>query len=266
MVRCLHSCSMNLLHALDRWTFASRAIPTPGPGPLSWGQEWARGVLRDPAQLLEQATTRHCPCCGFTGSFVSAKRTGLREFRCPWCKSRPRDRYLALLLDKHIKGDLEGKRVLHFAPEWPLFNRLKKSSTYIGADILKRRNANVVMDITSITAPDGAFDVIVCNHVLEHVPDHTRAMRECARVLAPSGIAFFSFPVDMSRDQTWEPPPGMPPDEVERICGWDHKRLYGRDAAQLLRDAGFKVELEQADAAEQERHRLLAEDVFFVCR
>jgi SAM-dependent methyltransferase len=234
------------------------------PGIASWAIEWARGTLRDPAQHLQRRSRRECPCCGFFGLFVSAKRGHEREFRCPQCKSRPRDRFLALLLRR--RGlDLTTKHILHFAPEWPLFNRLRGSPIYIGADIIKRRNANAVRNITAIADPDASFDVLICNHVLEHVPDDAAAMRECRRVLKPGGVAFFSVPVDMDRD-TWEPPPGTPTEEVERICGWDHKRLYGRDIVERLRAAGFSVEVDRPTEDLMRRHRILHEDVFFVCR
>ena len=235
----------------------------PAPSIASWAIEWARGTLRDPAQHLQCRSRRECPCCCFFGLFVSAKRGHEREFRCPQCKSRPRDRFLALLLGRHGL-DLTDKRVLHFAPEWPLFNRLCKSPTYVGADIIQRRNANAVRDITAIADPDASFDVLICNHVLEHVPDDASAMRECRRVLRPGGVAFFSVPVNMDRD-TWDPSPGMPVEEIERICGRDHKRLYGRDILGRLEAAGFAVEVERPTEDLMHRHRILSEDVFFVC-
>ncbi len=156
-------------------------------------------------------------------------------------------------------------RVLHFAPEWPLFNRLRRSPGYIGADIIRRRNANAVRDITALAEPDASFDALICNHVLEHVPDDATAMRECRRVLRSGGIAFFSVPVNMDQD-TWEPSAGMPTWEVERICGWDHKRLYGRDIVARLTAAGFAVQVERPTQELMHRHRILSEDVFFVCR
>ncbi len=236
-------------------------------GRLSWVEEWVRGTIRDPAQHFQSRAERHCSCCGYSGYFVSARRRHAREFRCPWCKSRPRDRFLTLLLERYGVADtLLGKRVLHFAPEWPLFNRLKSSPTYIGADIRKRPNANAVLDITAIEAADRSVDVLICNHVLEHVPDHKLAMRECRRVLDDGGIAFFSVPLDLNRPVTWEPPAGTPVEEIERICGWDHKRLYGLDFADMLAEAGFSVQLEYVGEADAERYRLLADDVFFVGR
>jgi SAM-dependent methyltransferase len=256
---------MQFLKAIERATFRRwLAIPTIGPGRASWAFEWARGSLRDPMQHHERRARRECPCCGFAGIFVSARRNGNREFRCPRCKSRPRDRFLTLLLDRYGLGDLTARRVLHFAPEWPLFNRLRHSPRYVGADIKVRRNANAVLDITAIASPEASFDVLICNHVLEHLPNDTAALAECRRVLAPGGIAFFSVPVDMDRTETWEPPPGMPKAEVERICGWDHKRLYGRDFINRLGNARFSATAVRATRAEMDRYRVLDSDVFFI--
>ncbi len=81
-----------------------------------------------------------------------------------------------------------------------------------------------------------------------------------------NGIAFFSLPIDLSRETTWEPPAGTPLAEVERICGWDHKRLYGRDFVGRLEGAGFMVSIERPTDEERNRYRLLEQDVFFVCR
>lgn len=231
---------------------------------LTWAEEWTRGTLRDPAQHFQQRTLRECTCCGYSGLFVSANLRGPREFRCPRCASRPRDRFLALLLRRHDLH-LEALRVLHFAPEWPLFRRLRNSPGYVGADIIQRRNANAFRDITAIADPDASFDVLICNHVLEHVPADAVAMRECRRVLRTGGVAFFSIPVDMECD-TWEPPIGMPVREIDRICGRDHKRLYGRDIVGRLEAAGFAVEVEHPDQELIGRHRIMREDIFFICR
>lgn len=226
-------------------------------------EEWVRSTFRDPAQHFAPRRVRQCPCCGYEGYFASANYKRGPEMRCPNCASRPRDRFLSKVM-KETGCDLKGRRILHFAPEWPVFRQLKNEPGYIGGDIIKRRNANAVVDITNVDAPDDNFDYIICNHVLEHVPDHLLAMRECARVLKPDGVAFFSVPLDKSRAETWVPPEDMSTVEVEKICGWDHKRLYGRDFPDLLASAGFTVTSIEAPEAWIEPHRLYDEQ-FFVC-
>ena len=73
---------------------------------------------------------------------------------------------------------------------------LKNHPGYVGGDIQERRKANAVIDITRLEFPDASFDLLVCNHVLEHVPDDRKAMSECWRVLRDNGLAIFSIPIN----------------------------------------------------------------------
>lgn len=231
----------------------------------TFAEEWARGTLRDPAQHFRRRITRSCPCCGYEGYFVTKRRREPVDFRCPNCKSRPRDRLIALWM--HARGiDMSGTAILHVAPEWPLFNKFKHEPGYVGGDIKHRPHANTRVDITDIGFPDGHFDYLICNHVLEHVADDARGMREAARVLKPGGTAIFSVPLS-GQDITWEPPPGMPKIEVERICGRDHQRYYGADFAKKLQTAGFsRVETIQPSKAEKLRHCLIDEPIFIAAK
>ncbi len=224
-------------------------------------KEHLRAIWRDPQQYTHAAPAHHCPCCGYEGRFTSAKRNGAEHFRCPNCASRPRDRAISLLF-KAWGESLNGTDVLHFAPEWPLFRQLRGEPGYVGGDIIRRRNANAIVDITAIDFPSDAFDYVICNHVLEHVPDDSLAMRECARVLRPDGLAVFTVPI--TDDQpTWYPPTDMSIADVEAICGWDHKRLYGNDFSDLLRAIGFSVVEFRFGVDDRARFRLLDEPVFF---
>jgi SAM-dependent methyltransferase len=232
---------------------------------LVQAEEWARGTWRDPGQHFQSRIPRTCPVCDYNGYFVSAKRRSVREFRCPNCSSRPRDRQIALMVAQ-MGLSFKGKRILHFAPEWPLFRKLRKEPGYVGGDIQKRRNATAFVDITDIKFPDESFDLLICNHVLEHVPDDKRGMRECARVLAPNAVGIVSVPIDQEREETWEPPPTMPVEEVERICGWDHKRIYGLDFAMQLENVGFYVHAVKYDPAVAEHHRLYDEPIHVVTK
>ncbi|HBH26556.1 MAG TPA: SAM-dependent methyltransferase [Rhodospirillaceae bacterium] len=230
---------------------------------FTYYKEWLRGTWRDPAQHFQKRKARTCPCCGYRGLFVSAKRRSVREFRCPNCASRPRDRQIALMLDV-LDLDLGALRIMHFAPEWWLFKRLRSNPRYVGGDILKRPNANAIVDITDIRFPDKSFDLIVCNHVLEHVPDDMRALKECARVLDANGLAIFTIPVPDNRLESWDPPEGMPKDQVEEICGWDHKRIYGLDVVNRFMAAGFEVGVAWFTAEQEESHRFFKEPVFLL--
>jgi SAM-dependent methyltransferase len=87
------------------------------------------------------------------------------------------------------------------------------------------------------------------------VPDDAKAIGECFRVLKPGGEAYFSVP-QANTQATWEPPPGMPKAEVEKICGWDHVRMYGLDFPERLARAGFKAEQLKVTPEEEATHRL----------
>lgn len=228
---------------------------------IDLSQEWIRGAWRDPVQFFQVRKKRLCPCCDYTGAFVSAKKRGSREFRCPNCKSRPRDRQIGLILSRSGL-DFKDKAILHFAPEWWLFLRLRHMNNYVGGDIISRRNANAKVDITNIQYPDDCFDFIICNHVLEHVPDETSAIQECVRTLKPSGIAIFTIPIVNWREKTWEPPSSMSKVEIEKICGWDHKRLYGMDVAARFEQFGLATRICRFGDKDTEACRLFDEPVF----
>jgi len=223
-------------------------------------QEYLRGAVRKPGQFLQARPARNCTICDYTGRFLDV---GPRpEARCPNCSSKERDRIMGLYLRNHQSIDMRGKAVLHFSPERPFFRLWKDNPDYVAGDVKISKVANAVVDITDIKFAEGHFDYLICHHILEHVPDDAKGMSECFRVLKPGGTAFFSVPLDQERAQTWEPPPGMPAQEIERICGWDHVRLYGRDFADKLAAAGFKVAEIGFSPEEGERHRLTERHAF----
>ena len=221
--------------------------------PLRFAKNWVRGTIRDPHQILRKATPRECPVCGFRGKFISAG--GRQEARWPNCASKERDRFFQLHLSKSGL-DVRNKKILHFSPERPFWRKWRGLPGYVSGDIKRNRVANTAVDITKIQFPDEHFDVLICHHVLEHVKDDMKGMRECHRVLKRGGVAYFSVPINEVTKVTFEPPPEMPLEEVERICGWDHKRIYGYDFADRLRSAGFDIEELAFSGDEAERYRL----------
>lgn len=139
--------------------------------------------------------------------------------------------------------DGKPKKMLHVAPE-PFFKtRFEKQigADYLTAD-LHRGRAMVEMDITDIQYADRSFDVVYCSHVLEHVPDDRKAMREFHRVLKIDGWAILLVPI--ISEQTYEDPSIVEPEERLKAFGQeDHIRKYGPDYVDRLREAGFTVEV-----------------------
>lgn len=133
--------------------------------------------------------------------------------------------------------------MLHVAPEYcfePRFKRLLDDD-YLTADLFNPR-VMVKMDITDIQYTNQSFDVICCNHVLEHVSDDKQAMREFYRVLKNSGWAILLVPI--TSEKTFEDPSIVEPKErLEAFGQEDHVRRYGPDYVDRLRDIGFTVDI-----------------------
>ncbi len=137
----------------------------------------------------------------------------------------------------------EKKKVLHFAPEQEFYKRFKKQSNidYTTTDLLSPL-ADVKADICNLPFEDNQYDIIFCNHVLEHIPDDTKAMQELYRVLKPGGMGIFQIPQDLSRVTTFSDDSIFDQKERAKIFGqYDHVRVYGRDYFDKLRSIGFKV-------------------------
>jgi SAM-dependent methyltransferase len=135
-------------------------------------------------------------------------------------------------------------RVLHMAPEQCFLSIFKKQKNldYTTADLYSPI-ADVKADILHLPFDDNSFDVVFCNHVLEHISDDTKAMQELYRVLKPNGMGIFQIPQDLSKDKTFEDDSITNQKERTKIFGqYDHVRVYGKDYFDKLRSIGFKVD------------------------
>lgn len=161
----------------------------------------------------------------------------------PSTLSLERHRLLWLYLKDKTDFFTSQKKVLHMAPEQCFLKRFKKlNHEYVTADLYSPI-ADVKADITALPFQDDSFDVIFCNHVLEHIPDDTKAMQELYRVLKKGGMGIFQIPQDLSRETTFEDDSITDPKERAKIFGqYDHVRVYGKDYFDKLRSIGFRVE------------------------
>ncbi|WP_310595384.1 methyltransferase domain-containing protein [Flavobacterium sp.] len=137
----------------------------------------------------------------------------------------------------------EKKNVLHFAPEQEFYKRFKKQKNiqYTTTDLFSPL-ADVKADICNLPFEDNQYDMLFCNHVLEHIPDDTKAMQELYRVLKPGGMAILQIPQDLNRATTFSDDSITDEKERAKIFGqYDHVRVYGRDYFDKLRSIGFTV-------------------------
>ncbi len=162
----------------------------------------------------------------------------------PGTLSLERHRALWLYLQRHTSWWNEPKEVLHIAPE-QIFHRLFRENPRWQVTSLDLYSplADIKADITAMPLDDNRFDLVFCNHVLEHIPDDRKAMSEIYRVLKPGGTAILQIPLDASRQTTFEDPSVTDPAERARLFGqYDHIRVYGMDFFDRLRETGFRVQ------------------------
>ena len=180
----------------------------------------------------------------------------------PSTLSLERHRLLWLYLERETDLFSTALNLLHFAPEQAFYRRFKrmKHLDYLTTD-LNSPLAEVKADICDLPFADNTFDVILCNHVLEHIPDDKIAMKELFRVMKPGGWGIFQVPQDLKREHTFEDNSITDKQERARIFGqYDHVRIYGRDYFDRLRECGFQVEAvdytQSFSASDIERFRL----------
>lgn len=189
----------------------------------------------------------------------------------PSTLSLERHRLLWLYLNRETDFFTAPKKVLHFAPEQAFYKRFRKQANleYITTD-LESPLADVKADICNLPFESDAFDVILCNHVLEHIPDDTQAMKELFRVLKPGAMGIFQIPQDLKRVHTFEDNSITDRQERARVFGqYDHVRIYGRDYFNKLRSIGFIVEevdyTASLTAEDIERYCLAPGEIIPVC-
>lgn len=227
------------------------------------------------APLLYKGNNVECTVCEKSfrkflsyGSKVAERQNVL----CPYCLSLERHRLMWYYLQNHSNFFTDDLKVLHIAPEQCFHKTFKaqKNLDYTTGD-LESPIADLHFDLHKIPLDDDQYDVIFCNHVMEHVEDAHQCMTELYRVMKPGGWGIMQVPLDTSRDETYEDPSITSPEEREKHY-WqkDHVRLFGNDYPKKLEAAGFRVEAfklqEEIGAEKVERYRIHKEEVLYICR
>lgn len=195
--------------------------------------------------LIYAGKNVQCPVCEHSfKKFLPYGRQSRANALCPNCLALERHRLMYLYLQEKTNFFRENLKVLHVAPEACFIDRFEqmKNLDYITADI-ESPLAKVKMDIHDIPFEANTFDVVFCNHVMEHVDDDIKSMSELHRVLKPDGWGIIQIPIFHPVPETTDEDVSITdPDERERRFGQsDHVRLYGKDYPERLKKGGFKV-------------------------
>lgn len=171
----------------------------------------------------------------------------LAVFECPSCGCTDRDRHLWLYLQAMgMPAQLRGARVLHLAPEARLEPLIEACgpAEYVRGDLHPQRPHHQRLDAQALPFADGAFDLIICNHVLEHVHQPAAVLREFRRVLADGGMLIAQTPYSPLLKHTFELTELPDAEFAALFFGQnDHVRLFGEDIASHFHEAGFAGQL-----------------------
>ena len=192
--------------------------------------------------VVDRSRQVECECCGwrghsfFTHTYISEMRVHrFAEEICPRCEALGRQRQLVRYLSRKTSTSaIKRVAILDVGPgtaDLRLFSRLNLK--VITVDV-RPGAAMVMMDATRLALKDHAFDVVVCSHVLEHVPDDLRVLQEIHRVLKPGGFGVIQVPIQMTLSRTIEY--GRPNPEE-----FGHVRAYGQDFSSRLEESGFVI-------------------------
>jgi SAM-dependent methyltransferase len=186
-----------------------------------------------------------CNLCGKTfRKMIPYGNTPRPNAKCPNCLSLERTRVLWFYLKNNVIDNTQQLKVLHFAPEYGLkkvlhnYRNLEYKNVDLDPDL-----ADEVVDITNIPYPENSFDLILCSHVLGHVPDEKKAVDELYRVLKPNGQALVQTIINWNLEETFEDAKITSANErLEKYTEPDLVRLHGADFAERLQKSGFQVE------------------------
>ena len=221
--------------------------------------------------LFYKGINVECPVCNrHFKRFMPYGYTNVRDnVLCPRCLSLERHRLLWLYLKNRRAFFKNRLKVLHIAPEQCFYKKFRKLKNldYTTAD-LESPLADIKLDVQRIPLPDNEFDMVICNHVLEHVEDDFKAMHEILRILKPDGTAILQVPMIMERKNTYEDP--LITDPAERLKHFyqkDHFRIYGADFPERAKKAGFRIiennYLDEIAPDLKERYRLPESEYMF---
>lgn len=227
------------------------------------------------APYLYKGNKVECPVCERKfrkflsyGSDIAHRENVL----CPYDLTLERHRLMWLYLKNESNFFTADLKVLHIAPEQCFYSKFKKQKNieYLTGDLVSPL-ADMHFDLHHIPLENNRFDVVFCNHVLEHVDDALQCMKEIYRVMKPGGWAIMQVPMDYTRAETYEDKTITSPEEREKHF-WqkDHVRLFGMDYPKWLENAGFTVQEyninDKFDSTFIDRNRLIKEEMLYIAQ
>lgn len=212
------------------------------------------------AAAIPRPVRRECVLCGSRiGRFLPYKGrskgaaplmvalqmigSDIDNFECPRCGGHDRERHLLMYLRASgLTDSMPGMRILHFAPEYRLSKRIQAMQplAYVRCDLHPTCADIEKVDMEAMPFDDGTFDMVIANHVLEHVSDDLKAVSEVARILRPGGLAVLQTPYSETLETTWSDA-GITSNEA-RLQAYgqeDHVRLFGRDIFERFSQSGL---------------------------
>lgn len=213
-----------------------------------------------------------CPVCGGQPEAWAPGPGNRANALCSLCGALERHRFLALVL-RALARHVTVARILDCAPHTGVRDVLQwvyPDASYVGMDYLEpHRLINLLGDLTRLPLASDSCDLVVCYHVLEHIPDDRAAMREIARALAPGGIAVLQVP-HRPNSPTDEDPTAPREERIRRFGQEDHVRWYGKDFVVRLSDSGLRVRVihpdEVLDVATLTRHGISPREPVWLAR
>ena len=209
---------------------------------------------------------------GYRSFFTYGYRNPRKNVLSPGTLSLERHRLIWLYLKNETKFFTEKSNVLHIAPEQCFLSRFKelKNLKYTTTDLLSPI-VDVRANIKNLPFEDCSFDIVLCNHVLEHIDDDLKALKEIHRVLKKGGWGIIQVPLDKDRQKTFEDNSITSKKERTKIFGqYDHLRIYGLDYFDLLKSVGFVVKpIAYADRfsnSEIDKFRLQKQEILPIVR